>query len=99
MSEIDVLICITGKKAWAEICIFAAGNQLFRSTVHLKHFDTYHSHDLQLFDILVTIWELIDDRSICMFLFHNRSFNHALYIKMWRKATRIMGKIILVFQF
>ena len=34
----------------------------------------------------------------CMFLFHNRSFNHALYIKMWRKTTRIvMAKIILGF--
>jgi len=36
----------------------------------------------------------------CMFLFHNKSFNHvSLYIKMWNKTLRIMGKIILVIQF
>ena len=35
----------------------------------------------------------------CMFLFHNRSFNHALHIKMWHKTTCIMGKVILVIQF
>ena len=33
--------------------------------ISLKHFDTYYSHNLQLFDILVTIRELIDDRSVC----------------------------------
>ena len=53
------------EKAWAEIRIFAARNQLFRNTFHLKHFDIYYSHNLQLFDILVTIRELIDDRSVC----------------------------------
>ena len=55
------------KKTWAEIRILAAGNQLFRSAVHSKHFGTCNSHNLQLFDIYVTIRELTDDRSVCFF--------------------------------
>ena len=39
-----------------------------------------------------------------MFLFRNKSFNHALYyhvlyVKMWHKTKRVMGKIIIVIQF
>ena len=49
------------EKKRAEIRILAAGNPLFRNAVHLKHFDSRNSHNLQLFDISVTI------REICMF--------------------------------
>ena len=43
------------KKALAEIHISVGGNQPFFNTVHLKHFYACNSHELQLFDALVTI--------------------------------------------
>ena len=65
---IDVSIRITGKETLAEIRIFVGGNRLFCNTVHLKHFYTCNSHELQLFDTSVTIKGRADDRSQCMFL-------------------------------
>ena len=53
------------KKALAEIRISVGGNQPFCNTVHLKHFYTCHSHELQLFDASVTIKGRADDRSVC----------------------------------
>ena len=55
------------KKALAEIRISFGGNQPFCNTVHLKHFYTCNSHELQLFDasVSVTIKGRADDRSVC----------------------------------
>ena len=48
-----------------EIRISVGGNQPFCNTVHLKHFYTCNSHELQLFDASVTIKGRADDRSVC----------------------------------
>ena len=61
---IDVSIRITGKETLAEIRIFVGGNRLFCNTVHLEHFYTCNSHELQLFDTSVAIKGRADDRSV-----------------------------------